>query len=66
MTTVSNHHPKDLDKEGDQDSHWQHQPDTNLDKLRFIVTIQENNLVSFYGIGRKRSNRVGSGKVKQM
>jgi hypothetical protein len=32
-------------------------------ELRHIVNIKENDLVSFYGIGEKQSNMIGSGKV---
>ena len=44
------------------DSYWQHQPESNFARFRFIVNIKKNDLVTFYRIRMKRSNRIGSDK----
>jgi hypothetical protein len=41
----------------------QAQVDSFWDKQRFITFLQENDLVSFCVVGRKRSNKIGVGKL---
>jgi len=55
----------DFYKEDGGNSYWQPQHNENLARLRFIINIQENYLLSFYEIVRKRLTRIGRGKVNK-